>query len=353
MGQFKLHFAALCIVCPVAIAQTAPPAMTAPPAANVKPVANAVPVNVSAFEALKGDGIYYFSGARVVNLKVTDKPQGDRFPVIETANDANVESFNGNIDVRHFVRDGERRPIGKPTFAIPQSDGSVQLVYQSTSPLHLKVTMQGYDVTGLPIRDFLRTPDNYTNPEAARVGAAKFPAGSVAYLVSVRFQDDVLMLPRRESFTGASNTRQLVANFSKDTPYCLSYEDRKGAHPYALMFRDPGASRGRVQLYSAKAGTMFCARGNEQALADGTWEEIRVGGTKAVVLSFSANVNPLDTGVSEVEREAAVIAFIEPTKGAPGVRPGKMYRAGARILDFQYRFNPTAAAAVRTSLGVQ
>jgi len=50
--------------------------------------------------------------------------------------------------------------------------------------------------------------------------------------------------------------------------------------------------------------------------------------------------------------EAARIAFIEPRKGTPGVRPGKLYKAGARIADYQYRFNAAAATAVRAALGM-
>ena len=353
MTRLNAFATLLALASPLAIAQ-APSVVVSPlPQVDVEPVADARPLRVSAIDALKGDGLYYFSGTRTVNLRISGAPQGDRHPLKETTTEAGVGAFNVNINAAHFVRDGERRPIGEPTFAVPEPDGSVQLVYQSSSPLHLKVTMRGYDVSGLPIRSFLRTEANYTKPEAARAGEAKFPAGSIAYLSTVRFQDDVLMLPRRESFTGASNTRQMVVNFSKDTPFCLSYEDRGGARPYAVMFRDANAPKaGRVQLYAAKPGTMFCARASETVLAEGTWEEMTVGGTNAVVLSFGANVDPLDTGVIDVEREAARIAFIEPRKGAPGVRPGKLYKAGAKISDYQYRFNGTAAAAVRTALGM-
>lgn len=352
MTRLRTFATVLALASPLAIAQT-PAAVVSPlPKVDVEPVADARPLNVVAVDALKGDGLFYFSGTRMVNLRISGAAQGDRHPLKETTTDGGVGTFNSNIDVAHFVRDGERQPIGEPSFAIPEADGSVQLVYQSTSPLHLKVSMRGYDVSGLPIRNFLRTAANYTKPEAARVGDAKFPAGSIAYLSTVRFQDDVLMLPRKESFTGATNTRQMVANFSREIPYCLSYEDRNGARPYAMMFRDPAASRGRVQLYQAKTGTNFCARAGDEVLAEGSWEESTVGGTKAVVLSFGANVDPADTGVIDVEREAARIAFIEPRKGAPGVRPGKLYRAGARISDYQYRFNATAAAAIRTALGM-
>jgi hypothetical protein len=353
MTHLKPCFALMiALASPLAIAQAPSAVMSPPPTVDVKPVEHARPLEMPSFDALKGEGLFYFSGTRMVNLRAADKPQGDRYPLTETSSDSAVTAFNGNIDVQHFVRDGERHAIGRPNFAVPESDGSVQLVYQSTSPLRLKVTLKAYDVSGLPIRAFLRTPENFTKPEAARVGEAKFPSGSVAYLSTVRFQDDVLILPKRESFTGAANTRQMVGNFAKDTPFCLSYEDRNGARPYAMMFRDAAAARGRVQLYSAKSGTMFCARATEEVLAEGTWEETTVGGTKAVVLSFGANVDPLDTGVANVEREAARIAFVEPRKGAPGVRPGKLYKAGAKIADYQYRFNGTAAAAVRSAMGI-
>jgi hypothetical protein len=352
--MIRIRFLAtvLALASPLAVAQTPTTVFSPLPTVDVKPVANAMPLNVEGIDAFKGEGLYYFSGARMVNLRISGPAQGIQFPLTESNSDESVGAFNGNIDVRHFVRDGERLPIGQPSFAVPAGDGGVQLVYQSSSPLHLKVALKGYDVSGLPIRSFLRTPDNFTKPEAARVGDAKFPAGSVAYLSTVRFQDDVLMLPRKESFTGAASTRQMVANFSREIPYCLSYEDRNGARPYAMMFRDTSAQRGRVQLYPAKSGTNFCARASDEVLAEGSWEETTVGGTKAVVLSFGANVDPADTGVVDVEREAARIAFIEPRKGAPGVRPGKLYRSGARIADYQYRFNSTAAAAIRTALGM-
>ena len=84
----------------------------------------------------------------------------------------------------------------------------------------------------------------------------------------------------------------------------------------------------------------------------GEWEERTIAGTRAIVLSFPAQVDPLDTGVSNVERESARIAFVEPTKGLPGVRPGKLYQAGASVYDYQYRFNRTAADAIRQVAGV-
>ncbi|MEF9995789.1 MAG: hypothetical protein RR784_04310, partial [Burkholderiaceae bacterium] len=112
------------------------------------------------------------------------------------------------------------------------------------------------------------------------------------------------------------------------------------------------AKKGKAGVDAAKPGTLFCARASEQELGQGEWEERTIGGTRTIVLSFAQQVDPLDTGVTHAEREAAKIAFIEPTKGAPGVRPGKLYQAGARVLDYQYRFNKTAADAVRVAVGL-
>jgi hypothetical protein len=330
----------------------APNVPTYGPLREPVPVPGAKPVALPGIEALKGDGLYYIYGSKVANLRASATAgEGNRFALTETSNDLRTGMVNGHIDAGNFVLNGERRAVGRPNFAIPAPDGTVYLVYSGESSLRLAVTLQAFDVSDLPIQPFLRTPENYPKKEAPRAGSARFPAKSIAYLVVARFVDDVLVLPGKESFTGATNTAQFVTNFSKQIPYCLAYEDRQGAKPYAMMFT-PGAKKGPVHLYAAKAGTLFCDKGGAAVIGEGTWEERTVGGTRAVVLSFPANVDPLDTGVSNFERESARIAFIEPTRGTPGVRPGKLYQAGAKIYDFQYRFNKTAADAVRQSIGV-
>ncbi|HQR19621.1 MAG TPA: hypothetical protein PLE54_14165 [Burkholderiaceae bacterium] len=323
------------------------------PAPKPVPVPGAKPIAMPSFDALKGDGVYYFQGAKVSNLRLAGAAaEANRYPLAESSTDANETTLNGHIDVAHAVLNGERRALGRPNFAIPANDGSFYIVYAGQATLRMAVSMQAFDVSELPISQFLRTTDNYPRQEATKAGSARFPRGSVAYLATARFLDDVLMLPKRESFTGATNTTQFVGNFSKQIPYCLAYEDRQGAKPYAMFFKQTGAAKkGEVVLYPAKTGTLFCDKAAEQVLAQGEWEEKTVSGTKAVVLSFPAQVDPLDTGVTNVERESARIAFVEPTKGLPGVRPGKLYQAGASVYDYQYRFNKTAADAVRAAIG--
>ena len=323
------------------------------PLKQPRPVQGAKPLPNPGLDALRGDGIYLIYGARVANLRAADKPGAEnRYALTETTNDAKTGAVHSNIDAGNFVLNGERRAVGRPNFAIPAPDGTIYMIYSGQNPLRVAITLQAFDVAGQHMQPFLRTPDNYLKQEAAKVGSAVFPPGSVAYLVVARFIDDVLMLPARESFTGASNTGQFVGNFSKQIPYCLAYEDRKGAKPYAMLFKPGSVKKGGVELFAAKTGTLFCDRDGVKALSEGEWEEQTIAGTRAVVLSFPANVDPLDTGVTNVERESAKIAFIEPSKGTPGVRPGKLYQAGAKIYDYQYRFNKTAADAVRSALAI-
>ena len=323
------------------------------PLKQPRPVRGAKPLPNPGLDALRGDGIYLINGAHVANLRAGDKPGAEnRYALTETTNDAKIGAVHSNIDAGNFVLNGERRPVGRPNFAIPAPDGTIYMIYSGQNPLRVAITLQAFDVAGQHMQPFLRTPDNYLKQEAAKIGSAVFPPGSVAYLVIARFIDDVLMLPARESFTGASNTGQFVGNFSKQIPYCLAYEDRKGATPYAMLFKPGAVKKGAVELFAAKTGTLFCDRDGVKALTEGEWEEQTIAGTRAVVLSFPANVDPLDTGVTNVERESAKIAFIEPSKGTPGVRPGKLYQAGAKIYDYQYRFNKTAADSVRSALAV-
>lgn len=351
MKAFRLlSVFALAVVPAIVLAQTGGAVVRTPPAVDRSPVNGLQPAAITALQALGGDGVFQFAGTRMSSLRISAAAQGNRFPLAEQAEDTRNASFNSHIDAGSFVIDGERFRLSSPTHAIPVPDGSVQIVYGGARPLHLSVRLEAFDVSGQPIRPFLRTAQNFAMNEATRVGERRFPAGSVAYIVHAQFLDDVLILPSQESFSGAATTRALVTNFSKSIPYCLSYEDRNGAKPYAMLFQDAAASKGRVLLFPAKSGTVFCAKGAEQALAEGRWEEVTIAGTKAVVLSFGSDVNYLDTGVSHAESAAAAIAFVEPRKGAPGVRPGKMYRAGAGIVDHQFRFNGTAAQAVRAAM---
>src|SRR5512136_2449124 len=74
------------------------------------PVPGAKPLTVATLDALKGDGLFHFHGTGLATLKAAAAPQaGDRYPLSEIAPDPRLSSLNGQIDVGHFVLNGERR----------------------------------------------------------------------------------------------------------------------------------------------------------------------------------------------------------------------------------------------------
>lgn len=314
------------------------------------PVQGLTSTRIPVIDALRTDGLYHFAGTKLTHLHLSGPPSGDQFPLAEHAEEPLLTAFNSHLDAGSFVVNGERHRFSTPDHAIPAVDGTAQVVYAGRHRLRLRVWLEAFNVGGRSIQPFLRTARAYAMPDSARAGDRTFPDGSVAYIVHVTFLDDVLVLPGREAFSGATTTRAFVANFSRSIPYCLSYEDREGAKPYAVLFRDAQSGRGRTVVYRAKPGVVFCASDGGDPVAEGQWEEVTVSGTRAIVLRFGDDINPQDTGVSEAERAAALPAFIEPRVGAPGVRPGKLYRAGATLIDHQFRFNGAAAQAIRAAL---
>jgi hypothetical protein len=321
-----------------------------PPAVDRGPVQGLAAARAPVIDALRVDGLYHFAGTKVTHLHLAGPARGDLFPLAEHAEEPLLRAFNSHLDAGAFVVNGERHRFSAPDHAIPAADGTAQVIYAGRHPLRLRVWLEAFDVSGRSIQPFLRTAKAYAMPDSARAGERIFPAGSTAYIVHATFLDDVLVLPGREAFSGATTTRAFVANFSRSIPYCLSYEDREGATPYAVLFRDPQAVRGRTAVYRAKPGVVFCASDGGKPVAEGQWEEVTVAGTRAIVLRFGDDIDPQDTGVNDSERAAALPAFIEPRVGAPGVRPGKLYRAGATIIDHQFRFNGAAAQAIRAAL---
>jgi hypothetical protein len=333
--------------------QTAPSSgsqVRPPPEVDRSTVQGLTASRMPVIDALRDEGMFHFAGTKVTHLRLAGPARGDRFPLAEIAEEPLLTAFNSHLDAGTFVVNGERHRFSPPDYAVPAADGTAQVVYAGRHPLRLRVWLEAYDVSGRAILPFLRTARAYAMPDSARAGDRTFPPGSTAYIVHATFLDDVLVLPGREAFSGATTTRAFVANFSRSIPYCLPYEGRDGAKPYAVLFRDAQATRGRTTVYRAKPDVVFCASDGGEPVAEGQWEEVRVAGTRAVVLKFGNDIDPQDTGVSDTESAAALPAFIEPRVGAPGVRPGKMYRAGATIVDHQFRFNAAAAQAIRAAL---
>ncbi len=100
------------------------------PLKQPRPVQGAKPLPNPGLDALRGDGIYLINGARVANLRAADKPGAEnRYALTETTNDAKTGAVHSNIDAGNFVLNGERRPVGRPNFAIPAPDGTIYMIY--------------------------------------------------------------------------------------------------------------------------------------------------------------------------------------------------------------------------------
>jgi hypothetical protein len=141
------------------------------------------------------------------------------------------------------------------------------------------------------------------------------------------------MLPARESFTGASNTGQFVGNFSKQIPYCLRTKTVKVRKPYAMLFKPGSVKKGSVELYAAKTGTLFCDREGVQKHWTRDSGKSKRSRARARWCFRSPPTSIRSTPASPTSSaKSAKIAFIEPSKGTPGVRPGKLYQAGAKNL---------------------
>ena len=73
------------------------------------------PLAISTIDALRDQGIYYFNGPRVTQLRVGGAATGQSWPLVETTTDPTTAAVANNLDAAHFVLNGERRAVGKPS----------------------------------------------------------------------------------------------------------------------------------------------------------------------------------------------------------------------------------------------
>ena len=129
------------------------------PLKQPRPVRGAKPLPNPGLDALRGDGIYLIYGARVANLRAADKPGAEnRYALTETTNDAKTGAVHSNIDAGNFVLNGERRPVGRPNFAIPAPDGTIYMIFSGQNPLRVAVTLEAFDVAGSICNPFCGRP---------------------------------------------------------------------------------------------------------------------------------------------------------------------------------------------------
>lgn len=263
-----------------------------------------------------------------------------------------LNQINGDIglipaqmNAGSIARNTGKVPLNKPISVEFLKNGAMQLNYgEGKKAVEVDVALKAYDVSGLPIANFLKNRDGSVNPMAERMGSTRFPKGSIAYRAQTTFVNDEMVLPVNEKFTSAKSNKELIENFS-DIPFCLN---RTKGHSYGISFAksNAGAKSGSFKVVPVQRDTMFCRPTGEPAVATGSWNAISTGNSSAVVLTMPKEVDPSEYGFDAYESGVTKFAFVAPSKGDKVFRPGKYYKKGTTVISQRYFFNPVAAQAI-------
>ena len=244
----------------------------------------------------------------------------------------------------------QKRNLTTPDQVHFSKDGNyIQFQYgkgKKTTKINLQ--LKAYDISGSPISTFLPLKSN----NFAQLDVYQnFPEGSIAYMPTIKFFDNQLVLPVRESFTNARNTNELIENFSK-VPFCFSFENRANAQAFGILFTRNKNSKqnGTFKIIPVRKDTLFCRPLNDKVITKGSWNFIKTSQHSAVVLNIPDNIDPRDYGIKLYEKNKAQFAFIAPTKGDRVFRPGKFIKKGAQIETERYMFNETAARFIAQAI---
>lgn len=123
-------------------------------------------------------------------------------------------------------------------------DGRALIRFKGDANYFLAVAVRAYDVSGKPVRQYMRDGNNlptalawYTDKNAV------FPEGSLVYQTTWWLGDDEIVMPAKAAFTGASSLERLTTTFTRGNLFCLPYVNHQGANPWGVTF-DP-VKRGR------------------------------------------------------------------------------------------------------------
>lgn len=277
------------------------------------------------------------------------KPRKGPAPLLLKQTKGGLGILPAQIDADYIATANEKIPLDSPTSVAFNKNGTAVLKYgKSKTPVAVDLKLKAYDVSGLKMSDFLKNRQGGASAEAAKVGSAVFPTGSIAYKADVTFVNDEMVLPINSSFTSAKTSQELLTNFSS-IPFCLK---RVSGHAYGIMFDKavPKATSGTFKVTPVKRDTMFCTPTGEPSVASGSWTLVNTGKSHAVVLNMPKEVTPAEYGINELESGVSKLAFIAPAKGDKIFRPGKFFAKGTTLESRRYFFNNTAAEAIEQAI---
>ena len=332
---------------------------------------DAARLRISATEALSGQGMYYFDDDKAARLYIAqDKSSKDRFLVKESFDQGVPHGLPWGTGAQALVYDGVAVKPENILSATPNRDGSLSITYGDHPSMKINMKLEAFDVSGMFVRDFLRTRGNQPTLSASFVSPErKFLAGSVAYAMTLWVDQDEVLVPNLKGFTGANSIEDFSKRFAGNTPYCLRFLPGNIVQPMGMGFKEPIKGKitkvkgksveeeqsGRVSLYAAKKNTVFCSRERNDELTLADWQLKRVNGTRVLEFKFPGNVPAASFGMTEKNRNhlstgVAEVLVQEGKKKVTRAVPVYVWHKGAPVRDSQYRFNETAAKVVEVAL---
>ena len=330
------------------------------PESNIRPPFRSTEMPVDSVAILQ-EGIYAFYDTHRSFFQLQPAQTGS-WTVSETVTQAGERCFTWGQGAVQLIRNSRVLNNEGPMVASRLPDGRILLQNSGQAVFNLAVELRAYNISGKPIRHFLRNGNNQPDSLAWFVPAdAKFPQGSVAYLATYWLGDDEIVQPSRSAFTGTRNLESMIARYTaKTTPYCMSYVSHLEATPYGLSFERPvrergknraSAPQGRFILSQVQRSNMFCERLSNGAQKGGSWKISRIQGTRVLELTEDADVPSSDIGIQPINNDGIDVGFAEIVRGNKGqsrmqVVPVRIVRNNQPVTDFRLKFNAAAAQAI-------
>lgn len=323
-------------------------------------------IQISTQQALT-DGIYAFFDTHRSLFKLTPEADGT-LRAVELVDAVGERALTWGTGASTLYRNAKPVENAGDMTAVALEDGRLLLQNKGDAPFNMAVSLRAFNISGKPIRHFLRNTNNQPDELAWFMPeSAVFPQGSIAYLSTYWLGDDEIVRPSKNAFTGAQTLERLVRRFSRNTPFCLSYVNHQEAHPYGVVFKEnirrsrreqDSSASGQFHLIPVKNASIFCEPIPDMEKPQGTWKIVRIQGTRVLVLEPAADVECSDLGIQPVNKDSTDVGFaevlVDNTRGKGkrlNVVPVKILRNNQPIVDFRLKFNERAAQAIQSHLG--
>lgn len=320
------------------------------------------PIKLDAASLIKKEGFSSFHDSSIVDYKLKKTSGG------EYAFSSSGSAFDWGPGGIAVLRGGLPKDLHAPkSVRWINPTTAVIRVPVSGKDIDIRVELQAYDISGLSIASFMRTPGNLMHRSGYALGSEyKFPKGSIGYKPVLTIDHDEVIVQSKARFTGSRTMEEFTERFSKRTPYCAKFLPRQNAAPFGITFDKPTERKlvrkkngaladlpqsGDLYLSKVKDKTLFCKRDSDDHFEEGSWRLSRINNTRVMTLSFPQSIAPQDYGVPPEQHAGISIGFAEQGRmGSTKVVPVYVWNRNSPIPDAKWRFNSVAADAMRLAL---